>query len=142
MIAEQETLTYCLSITMFPHWQPSTSTRSWLLWQNLIHVRFEISFCKWKSLPGWVSLVWQILGSHQVEYHILLQSFSLLQDSFEYFLFLKPENTLLSWHNRWCVTSSCICLERSSSWTLACSKEFFSTWSGGVWANNSWRVMI
>ena len=39
-------------------------------------------------------------------------------------------------------TSSCIWRERSSSWTLACSSEFFSTWSGGVCASSSCRVMM
>jgi hypothetical protein len=40
------------------------------------------------------------------------------------------------------LTSSCIWRERSSNWILACSNDFFSTWSGGVWARSSWRVMI
>ena len=40
------------------------------------------------------------------------------------------------------ITSSCICLDKSSSCCLAFSKLFLSTWSCGVWARSSWRVII
>jgi len=38
------------------------------------------------------------------------------------------------------LTSSCICLDRSSNCCLAFCRLFLSTWSCGVWARSSCNV--